>query len=321
MLCDDSLTNGFGMETTSNPNALFPMKVSDTETLLFHPREFSPYLYRGQNEYFDICNPSLWREMTKDEEIIGNLQKLTFINAIKRHPNIRVFEMLNILSGYESFKPYKLRIDYEAIAQHYEFKTNHLDFTKDKDVAMFFMTCKYDNNLKKYTPITDNSEGVLYKYDFALDITKKANPINPIGYQPFSRPDKQKAFSIIFNENINFNSFKYVTKEKIRITKKLSEKYFNMFEGGKKLFPQDEISEIAYEIQNNKYISFDILKEYSLKHDITIEKIINIIKNNNLSITKNNYGFNIHNEKSYIEHRNKMLNELQNRIVVRGVWQ
>jgi len=291
MLCDDSLINKVGCHTSDNPNALYPIKVSDEEILLFHPLEFSPFLYRGQNEYIEICKPTILREMSYDEKLIAVLQKHTFIDAIKTHHLINVFKSYNILSRYQTFKPYRLKIDYEAIAQHYEFKTNHLDFSKDKDVAMFFMTCKYDNKLKKFIPITDNSTGILYTYDYGTDIKTNSNAINPIGYQPFSRPDKQKAFSVIFSEDTNLNTFKYVKKKEFTLTKERSEKYFNMFDGGDKLFPDDDISELAYDIQNNKFISIHIIENYAKLHKVSIMKIIKILKNNNLLITTNKYSF------------------------------
>lgn len=212
MLCDDSLINHFGCHSTPRKNALFPLKVSKNKCLLLPAPEFSALLYRGQNNYFEVCKPTLSRRMTSSEKLKANLQKIEFLSALKTHPLVKIFQNKYFLERYYHLPNYKLKIDYEAIAQHYEFKTNHLDFSRDKEVAMFFMTCNYDPQNRKFTPISDDSMGVMYSYDFKLGILKNEHAINPIGFQPFSRPDKQKAFSIVFNRNLNFNDFDFVQK-------------------------------------------------------------------------------------------------------------
>ena len=317
-LCDDGIYNHYGMYTTDNKDAIFPLKVSDTEILLIPAPEFSRFLYRGQNEYFDICKPMILRPMKYEVKLISILKKLEFINALKVHPLSKLFKEKYFLEKYPQFPNYKLKIDYEAIAQHYEFKTNHLDFTRDKDIAMFFMTCKYDPKTKKYTSITDNSSGVLYSYDLKLGIMDNKHIINPIGFQPFSRPDKQKAFSIVFKKNVNFNKFNFAIKENIVLTKELSEKYFEMFDEGKILFPKDEVSELAYEIQGSEYISKDTIEYYSTISKIPKLKINKILKKNNIIVTENKYGFNICNRNLHIQNIMKIMQDLDNRIHPRG---
>lgn len=320
MLCDDGLYNHFGCYTTPQKDALFPFKVSDKEILLLPAPEFSTLLYRGQNKYFEICKPTLLRAMKSDEKNISILQKMEFIQAIKIHPLTKIFQETYLLEKYP-FPKYKLKIDYEAIAQHYEFKTNHLDFTRDKEIAMFFMTCKYEQNLKKYAPIVDNSIGILYSYDFKLGMLEDKHLINPIGFQPFSRPDKQKAFSIAFNKNINFNDFNFFTKEEFVLTKELSEKYFAMFDGGEKLLPKDEVSGLAYQIQQSKYISKDTIEIYLNNYQCSKKSIEKILQDNGYCITDNTYGFNIHNKNLFQQNCMNIFNDLDNRISPRGISQ
>lgn len=319
MLCDDSLINHFGCYSTSRKDALFPLKVSDNECLFLPAPEFSALLYRGQNEYFKICKPTLSRKMTATEKLKANLQKIEFLSALKTHPLTKIFQTKYFLEHYKELPNYKLKIDYEAIAQHYEFKTNHLDFSRDKDIAMFFMTCSYDPKNKKFTPISDGSTGVIYSYDFKLGILKNEHAINPIGFQPFSRPDKQKAFSIVFNENLNFNDFDFVQRESVKLTKEFCEKYYDMFDGGDKLFPKDEISELAYEIQNSNYISKDAIEIYSQNKKIPKKDIIKILKKNDIILTDNKYSFNIHNVELFNKNLKSIIDDLDNRVTPRGV--
>ncbi|TKI68439.1 hypothetical protein FCU45_10525 [Sulfurimonas crateris] len=203
--------------------------------------------------------------------------------------------------------------------RHYEFKTNHLDFSRDKDIAMFFMTCSYNPKNRTFTPISDGSMGVMYSYDFKLGILKNEHAINPIGFQPFSRPDKQKAFSIVFNENLNFNDFSFVQKEDIKLTKELCEKYYDMFDGGVKLFPKDEISELAYEIQNSNYISKDAIEFYSQVSKTPKKSVVKSLQQNSISITDNKYSFNISNMDEFDKNLQNIINDLDNRISPRGI--
>lgn len=322
MLCDDTLINHFGCHTTPQKDALFPLKVSDKEILLLPAPEFSPFLYRGENSnYRPACKPTLFRNLKAEEKLISILKKYEFLHAIKNHPLTKEFKNRYFLTNYSKFPNYKLKLDYEAIAQHYGFITNHLDLTRDKDVAMFFMTSKYISEEKKYIPISDNSKkGILYTYDFKLGIIQGEHSINPIGFQPFSRPDKQKAFSIIFNKNIDFNSFDFVQKEEYILSKDFCEKYYEMFEGGSKLFPIDEVSEVSEVIKDSDYISKDSIELYSMTSKIPQKLIIKILKQNNISIIDNKYSFNIHSLELYNKNLFLILQNLDNRIKPRGIY-
>lgn len=48
----------------------------------------------------------------------------------------------------------KFEFDLEALAQHYNFKTNYLDVTRDREVVEFFAYTYIDDN-GKYQPRTD----------------------------------------------------------------------------------------------------------------------------------------------------------------------
>jgi hypothetical protein len=321
MLCNDELINHLGCISTPTKNALFPIKVSDKKILLLPAPEFSSLLYRGENNSErKTCKPSLMRVMSNDERLICILKKQEFLSAIETHTLIKIFRNKYFLENYPQLPNYKLKIDYEAIAQHYEFKTDHLDLTREKSIAMFFMTSKYDNKLKRYFPISDKSKkGVLYTYDFKLGIIKGEHSINPIGFQPFSRPDKQKAFSIIFNKDVDFNDFNFVKRDEFKLRKEFCEYYYDMFEGGDELFPKDEISELAYEIQNSNYISKDAVEYYSQSSQIPKELIVKTLMNNNIKLTDNKYSFNIHNMELFNKNLQNIINDLDNRISPRGI--
>ncbi len=322
MLCDDSLMNHYGCYSTPQKDALFSLKVSNKEILLLPAPQFSPLLYRGENcNNRLICKPTLFRNLKFEEKLVSILKKYEFLHAIKTHPLTKEFKNRYFLTNYSEFPNYKLKLDDEAIAQHYGFITNHLDLTRDKNVAMFFMTSKYISEEKRYIPISDSSKrGIFYTYDFKLGIRQGEHSINPIGFQPFSRPDKQKAFSIIFNKNVDFKSFDFVQKEEYELSKDFCEKYYEIFEGGSKLFPIDEVSEVSQVIKDSDYISKDSIELYSITSKMSQKSIIKILKQNNISITDNKYSFNVHSLELYNKNLFSILQDLDNRIKPMGIY-
>ena len=322
MLCDDSLMNHYGCYSTPQKDALFSLKVSNKEILLLPAPQFSPLLYRGENcNNRLICKPTLFRNLKFEEKLVSILKKYEFLHAIKTHPLTKEFKNRYFLTNYSEFPNYKLKLDYEAISQHYGFITNHLDLTRDKDIAMFFMTSKYISEEKRYIPISDSSKrGIFYTYDFKLGIRQGEHSINPIGFQPFSRPDKQKAFSIIFNKNVDFKSFDFVQKEEYELSKDFCEKYYEIFEGGSKLFPIDEVSEVSQVIKDSDYISKDSIELYSITSKMSQKSIIKILKQNNISITDNKYSFNVHSLELYNKNLFSILQDLDNRIKPMGIY-
>jgi hypothetical protein len=108
---------------------------------------------------------------------------------------------------------YRFAINYEAIAQHYGFNTKHLDLTRSYDVAMFFATTKVIDD--KYYVITEPQKGVIYTVNLKLAWQLDAKNITPIGFQPLNRPDQQYAFSVMLEENMNFNTLPFVEKKNL----------------------------------------------------------------------------------------------------------
>lgn len=219
------------------------------------------FLYRGQNKYHEPCLSSIDRNsISKEEKIINELKKIEFIEFIKKHPIIEELLKLKILNCTFDFD-YK----YEELAQHYGFFTNHIDLTNNENIAMFFATTKYDSQKRTHRIITDeeNEIGILYKIIYNFDDIR----INIIGAQALERPTLQRAFSINMFPNEDFNQIASHKKE-FRITTELSKKYFDMFNGGKKLMPENSLTNKIYEIQDKKTISKEALNLYVKKHKI-----------------------------------------------------
>jgi len=229
-----------GIMMGTNPNIFHPLNIDEKYFRFMPGPELNFYHYRGQNHFFELSYPSIYR-LSDDEKSQAINEKREFIQLLKTHPIIKELEELKIQdSSYCT--------DYEGLAQHYGFATNHMDITNDKNIAMFFACTEYIDG--KYFPFKESKEVVLYTINTLYpDATER---LNIIGAHAIPRPAEQKAFSIELNENENFNDLEFVQYEKFICTKELSWKYFNLFDGGKKLFPDDIVDKKAKQIQNRK---------------------------------------------------------------------
>lgn len=86
-----------------------------------------------------------------------------------------------------------------------------------------------------------------------------------------------------------------------------------------KLFPKDEVSELAYEIQNSNYISKDAIEFYSQALKTSKKLIVKSLQQNSISITDNKYSFNISNMDEFDKNLQNIIDDLENRISPRGV--
>ena len=166
--------------------------------------------------------------------------------------------VLNYLYGWR-IGEMRFKVDSEGMAAHYEFGTPFLDVSRSKDVAMFFALCEMKNN--SYQPIMDeNRTVVIYTVDLKCLIQENISDFHVVGFQALPRPDAQMAYSLIVGYNQNFNNYKSVRFETIRVNRKQSRKYYELFEGGDLLFPDDPIDKWAREIIRSKEIDQEVLE-------------------------------------------------------------
>lgn len=97
---------------------------------------FNAY-YRGESGYHKPCKPSLYRKGMTDELIFHERLKACELELlIEDYPITSIFKsglQVNLSNG--QVIPLHLKIDAEALAQHYGIKTDLLDLTVDKFVA------------------------------------------------------------------------------------------------------------------------------------------------------------------------------------------
>ncbi len=209
-----------------------------------------PTLYRG--ELCDYGKTSgfshLGRQILADIPVEDYEAKLFhfFIEQVRK---VIFSGFLSFFRQFHEF-PFGEPID-GLLAQHYGLSTQFLDLTDDIKVALFFASCIHEGN-NQYRPITEEDICNLGKYGVLYYGTNENASI--IGFQPFSRCHRQRGYyldtagsdfcwSFALNQE---NGFEKVYFER---TVELSQRIYNEFDGGKKLFPEDGLMNFRNTIQ------------------------------------------------------------------------
>ena len=216
------------------------------------------FFYRGESEMYPTTMSSLGR-ILKDidnagereaEQLVAHVKCLQFAKLIQPLENVRAFEMLGIT------------VQYEAIAQHYGFKTFLMDMTSDFEVALFFACCKFENG--RWHPLTldDTEEAEEKKYGLIFQrpvfpwsmMPDDNHPIFPIGYQPFIRCSNQTGYTIPMMEGDDLKTMNLPGMQLLRFrhNPKLSQWIYDKMEGGNKIYSKKDVLSVI----GNKLDSF-----------------------------------------------------------------
>lgn len=225
--------------------------------------------YRGENQIFEKSQPTLYRTLDKlsDED-----KKVYMLVASMRVAEFQIF--LNKLGIVRFWQENYGTVLYEPLAQHYGIETKWLDITSDFDVAMFFATCKWDSDLKKWRPLTkedtekneDTKYGVIFHIPgWRADEAKMwmglldndyyicNNVILPIGYQPFMRCHSQHGYGICMEEPFPLQEDTSFEKLRFRHSEELSNYMYEKMEGGRKIYPQEGLNDFEDIIERIKH--------------------------------------------------------------------
>lgn len=263
--------------------------VSDMGNRSIHylmPTSQSPFtFYRGQNKYYDICTPTLYRPrknkaLPSEEDIAYHrIKTCEFAMLLSTHP---VFQDIQRVTA----------VDPVALAQHYGLDTDYLDITNNKWVAAFFACTQHDDVTDTYTPVGEefaDGYGVMYKSKKAIsdDIPDgffKKNCV--IGYQYFDRPSRQSSFGYLMEAGENFNDSPFFDKLFFRHDAEASQIVFEMAYQQRRFIPNDPLSKLAKDIVKSKEISKEVLENCILNFypDSDIAFLERVCKNKGLHI-------------------------------------
>jgi hypothetical protein len=263
------------------------MEMPDGTIGAFPPNMFIRY-FRGENKDYDElypCVPSIFR--TKTPQDIGDdghrKRELILIDELK----ITEFEL--ILEQFPQVK-YAIqdycKVDFRALAQHYELNSNLIDVTSDIATAAFFATHYYDSEKNEYC-IKEDGIGCLRIYSNIMIEYEEDQPFRMIGLQPFQRPGLQCAFAVKMSRGENFANFshKVLFKQSSKWNQKLHDAFYP--NGKNILFPDEEIADVAKIVKESMEISKQAIEKYCRINDKSQDRVIQILSNNGHSIAEN----------------------------------
>lgn len=251
---DDSWISEHGAITDTSIDLLLPVRTSEQHFRFMPGPEFSPRLYRGETAFHQMCVPTMFREGISDVDRCFAIGKWIELSTLMDH-HPATHDLKSSRIGNLSFD-----LNIEAIAQHYGFKTRLMDFSRSKDVSMFFATCGYDSLTRTYKPLNEGT-AVLYTADLKrlIEHRNASAAFLPLGLEPLPRPEAQRALAVRLNPGENLNDMPWVTREVLEITPDLSQRYFEMFDGGDKLFPSNPFDDHVQHIQDSKFLPLEVL--------------------------------------------------------------
>lgn len=255
----------------------FPVKTSDNKFRIMIGSNSDEYLYRGErNEYFDLV-PGLKRLQGIDKAIAW-IQTDMFKECLRASDYMKLNQM-KIEQDNLFFE-----LDLEAIAQHYYFRTNYLDFTKDWKVAEFFAYTKFEDGI--YKPITKfESHPKIYRVKINHFVEDNPKSFKIVGLQCAARAVAQKALALDFNEKIDTGRIEEILLDK---EPERAKEIFDYFDGGRKLFPEDLLTRIStnFSKYKNHLYKGSIIK-YAQKERISFYKLQRELLKLNFNITDN----------------------------------
>ncbi|MDG4474733.1 FRG domain-containing protein [Thiovibrio frasassiensis] len=251
---DESWINRYGIVSELGIDLLTPVATSAGRYRFMPGPEFSPRLYRGQNKFYPRCRPSIFRGMSDVDALYWVAKSIELSAVMDRHP------ATSDLMAYQ-IEGLDFALSIEAIAQHYQYPTQLLDFSRSRDVAMFFATCVSDQAGDAFSPL-QSGVAVLYTVNLRELILQRGGQSSflPLGLEPLPRPEAQRALALRLGRGENLNDMPWVQHQKLEITPTLSRHYFEMFDGGKKLFPDNPFDGHIAALRTNRTLPLQALE-------------------------------------------------------------
>ena len=234
------------------------------------------HFFRGENKEYAQTLPSLNRKISRLSPLEQELYRAVTNMRIEQF--CKFLWQIHIVPYWEA---YVSDVNYKALAQHYGFETHLLDLTNDFRNALFFATCRYDWDTDAYYPLTEadikqdeaSKYGVIFhtpnwELDYhqpmgtlrllsQIEMHKMQSPIQidsglldgtafQIGFQPLMRCRAQSGYVLPMRRDIPLQQDMRFEKLRFHQSPELSQKVFDMMEGGKKVFPYEGITKARY---------------------------------------------------------------------------
>ena len=245
--------------------------------------EFDYLLFRGQNRNYRTFSPS-FKRINKTMEPIKHcvewIKKEEFKELFTRTP---YFERLPKEIGCMGLD---FDFDLEALAQHYEFKTNYLDITKNFAVALFFAYTDCING--RYYPIQDFKQYNPHIYVASIGTLQQfyRDNFKVVGFQVSQRPYAQQAMALDIENLAKVKNM--FAKIKLPQNEYFSVGIYNSFKKGYSLFVPDQLGVYANRIKTENVLYENLIEQYFKIFKIKNSIIEDLIKNG-YKITKDKF--------------------------------
>ena len=227
---------------------------------------FPTRLFRGEYKNYPTCKASIYRSNDPDDFIVDELRCLEFKNILMTFPQVQ-YAIQD-----------RMKVDFLALAQHYELNTRMIDMTSEPEIAAYFATHQWDNGVA--VPV---ESGIGCIRGFNAPFLFAQNPkFHMIGLQCFQRPGIQAAYGIEMepDEDLNHRGWRVFFKQNaeasrlIHLNFHLDEERMNHAVNSRAeteadvlstagwLFPQEEIADVAKMVKTCKTISRATVEEY-----------------------------------------------------------
>lgn len=254
--------------------------------------------YRGENGVHSQCRPGIYRGNPSREQIlVDRLRILDFTQVLQWFPQTEY-----ALADH-------CRVDYEALCQHYELRTELLDVTTDLGTAAFFATQQCDGATHTWKPV-EIGLGSIRSHHFFMDSQNRWNgrsgDFHMIGLQPFLRPGLQSAFALRLPEHADFGGLsRRILFRQDAQANRLIHLIFHLHrevlevEGGAAtnadmrkilgdciLFPEEEVAEAAEQIRAANVISRQSVETYCREHGTSQREIEKALESQGVRIAE-----------------------------------
>ena len=245
-------THNYGKNGEKYPGVF--VKTSTNSFGILLGDEFQPQIYRGQNNDYPSFSSSYDRLTTEVERVIAGIKREEFRQFFMQTPYYKRCREFSVLDCNYDF-------DFEAIFQHYGFKSSYVDITKNLLVALFFAYTYYSKEDEKYHPIENFNDYAPYLYVSNISAINNGESVSSISLQMVNRPINQMAMALKTDGTDLKECFK---KYELPKDPYIALDIFEKFNHGLALFPEEPISETVN----------SILKSNELNREIT-EKLCN----------------------------------------------
>ena len=246
------------------------------------------HLFRGENKKYPSTVPSLNRILDR----IKDPKEKELYRVIAFMRKWQFADLLCQISVVPYWEAKLCDVNFDALAQHYGFRTHLLDLTNDFRTALFFATCKYVDETDSFLPLSEDdinkNEETKYGYlfhapDWIIDYFNGGGFMNwsmkhlhnengipghkrrfylqsgdmdgvamQIGFQPMYRSGYQSGYMFPMRNEPSLQENWHFEKLRFKQSVAFSQQIFEMMDGGKKVYPHEGLSEIKEYVDDLK---------------------------------------------------------------------